>query len=166
MAARHFVAMAMLNGIHRKFGWALGALALAIGCAGPPDQSVTYQRPVFDPSIYTNEPPVVEGYIQLGFDRLAGFPFKTYEHGPGWHHDNPRRPGSSAGRIPDAIKKLDGQKVSITGYMLPAKMSIKGLVVEFLLTRTPLPEVSGDTCFQPRCPRDLGSNFSLGATLQ
>ncbi len=85
------------------------------------------------PSIHVTDmppPPVVKGYLQLGFDRLAGYEFRVV--------DRPatgRVPQASVdGGIPAVVRSWNGRKVDVTGYMVPLKMD-KGLVVEFLLVR-------------------------------
>ena len=40
-------------------------------------------------------------------------------------------------QVPESVKKLDGAKVVITGFMLPTKIE-KGLATEFLLLNSPM----------------------------
>jgi hypothetical protein len=73
---------------------------------------------------------VVKGYLQLGFDRLAGFDFvvkdqPTDRKAPRWTGDD---------QIPDVVKSWNGKKAEIKGYMLPLRLE-KGLVTEFLVMR-------------------------------
>jgi hypothetical protein len=75
-------------------------------------------------------PEVVKGYLQLGFDRLAGYDFvlkdqPTDRKAPRW---------TGAEQIPDVVKSWDGKKAEIKGFMLPTRLE-KGLVTEFILMR-------------------------------
>jgi hypothetical protein len=76
-------------------------------------------------------PELVNGYLKLGFDRLASFPFNPAPYDPA-KPDVP--PPSSADQIPASIKSYDGKKAIVSGFMLPVKTE-KGLVTEFLLMR-------------------------------
>ena len=81
-------------------------------------------------------PPDMEnGYARLGFDRLAGYHFVAPEFDP------KAKPDAATpvvmGQVPDVIKKFDGQKAIVTGFMLPVKMEA-GLVTEFLLVSSPM----------------------------
>ncbi|MDF9828425.1 hypothetical protein M2447_002544 [Ereboglobus sp. PH5-10] len=69
---------------------------------------------------------------KVGFDVLGGFPFSP----PAYDPDKPR---AQAGpqvdeQLPVAVRKLNGKKVTITGFMLPVRMK-DGRAVEFLLLR-------------------------------
>ncbi len=91
----------------------------------------------FDPALLAKPPKVLDGgYAQLDFDRLAGFPFTPVTFDPATAKPG-TKPPSSAKQIPATIKKFDGQKALVTGFMLPVKME-GGLVTEFLLVRSPL----------------------------
>ncbi len=69
---------------------------------------------------------LVDGYARAGFDRLGSFAFKT-EGQP---------PAAVDRQIPASIKRLDGKKVLVRGYMLPITLN-QGLVTEFLLVSSP-----------------------------
>jgi hypothetical protein len=76
-------------------------------------------------------PEVVDGYLKIGFDRLGAFPFvgdcATVSA------------AATDAQIPSAIKKLNGQKVIVTGFMLPVKMGNNDeLTTEFLLLKSQL----------------------------
>lgn len=78
----------------------------------------------------TTPPEVVDGYLKVGFDRLGAFPFITRDPA-----DNPGAPADTGeSQIPAVIKKLNGKKVIVTGFMLPVKMD-NGIMTEFLLMR-------------------------------
>jgi hypothetical protein len=74
-----------------------------------------------------------DGYLQVGFDTLAGFPIRVI-----WKLTDPVRIKGQQkvmGDLPDDIKALDRKKVAVKGFMLPVKMN-NGLVTEFFLLRT------------------------------
>ena len=78
-------------------------------------------------------PAKVDGYAEVGFDRLAAFPLRTK-----WEMTDPVRIKGEqkvVGEIPDSIKSLDRNKIAVKGFMLPLKMS-GGLVSDFFLLRT------------------------------
>jgi hypothetical protein len=72
------------------------------------------------------------GYYPASFALLASFPFNPPEPDPNAKPGTP--PPSAARQIPPAVKALDGQRVVVTGFMLPVKME-RGLVTEILLLR-------------------------------
>ena len=80
-------------------------------------------------------PEVVDGYLKLGFDRLASYKFTPPAYDPATKPDAPVP--SVENQIPAAVKKYDGQKAMVTGFMLPVKMDGQ-LVTEFLLVRDPM----------------------------
>jgi hypothetical protein len=71
-----------------------------------------------------------DGYWHVSFLNLAAFDFAAPPA------DAPAAPGSVKD-IPENVRRLDGKRVSLNGYMLPLKME-KGLVKEFLLIRSPM----------------------------
>lgn len=68
------------------------------------------------------------GLPRIGFEHLASF---TYTPPP---ETAAPTPGSTA-RLPAEVRALNGQRVSLTGYMLPTRLE-KGLAVEFFIVRT------------------------------
>jgi hypothetical protein len=111
-------------------------LAAAIGLGTLLSQQAVAQDPAVtvtdEPVSVSDMPPpeVVKGYLQLGFDRLAGYDFvlkdqPTDRKLPRW---------TGAEQIPDVVKSWDGQKAEIKGFMLPTRLE-KGLVTEFILMR-------------------------------
>jgi len=81
-------------------------------------------------------PPVEEdGYLRLGFDRLAAYRFTMPPYDPTADAGMP--PPTGEEQIPDAVKAWSGRKAIVTGFMLPVKMD-GGLVVEFLLVKDPM----------------------------
>ena len=78
--------------------------------------------------------PLLPGYLGVGFEKLAAFDFAlTDALVKGAPADGaPSAPSPS--QIPEDIRKLDGQRVGIRGFLLPVKMD-DGLAVEFLLMR-------------------------------
>jgi hypothetical protein len=77
-------------------------------------------------------PAVENGYLKLGFDQLASYPFTPPPFDPA---ANPSaKPPTGEEQIPQTVRSWNGKKAIITGYMVPVKME-KGLVTEFLLMR-------------------------------
>jgi hypothetical protein len=74
-----------------------------------------------------------DGYVQIGFDKLAGFPLRLH-----WVLvDAVRIKGvqTMLGTVPPDIKALDQGKIAVRGFMLPLKLE-DGQVTEFFLLRT------------------------------
>jgi hypothetical protein len=74
-----------------------------------------------------------DGYVHVGFDKLAGFPARLH-----WELvDAVRIKGvqKMMDPIPGDIKALNDSKIAVRGFMLPIKLE-DGLVTEFLLMRT------------------------------
>jgi hypothetical protein len=72
-------------------------------------------------------------YLQVGFDKLAGFPLRLH-----WVLVDPVRikgVQSMMGDVPPDIKSLDQSKIAVRGFMLPLKLE-DGKVTEFFLLRT------------------------------
>ena len=84
-------------------------------------------------SLRAAEAPEVEnGYLRLGFDRLANYSFSA----PAFDAaaDPNTKPPTGEEQIPEEVKSWSGKKAIVTGFMLPTKME-KGLVTEFLLVK-------------------------------
>jgi hypothetical protein len=105
----------------------LGAVALS------PATAQVGSDPAADSPLSVNDlppPTVVKGYLQLGFDRLAGYDFEVKSQ-----PTDPKQPRwTGQEQIPDVVKGWSGQKAELRGYMLPMRLE-KGLVTEFLLMR-------------------------------
>ena len=83
----------------------------------------------------TTAAPVVKpgGYLQVGFDKLSGFPLRLH-----WVLVDPVRikgVQKMLGDVPPDIKALDQSKIAVRGFMLPIKLE-DGQVTEFFLLRT------------------------------
>jgi len=75
-------------------------------------------------------PEIEDGYLKLGFDRLAGFKFIPPEFDPA---ANPNvQPPTGNEQIPEIVKSWSGKKAVVTGFMLPTRLE-KGKCTEFLL---------------------------------
>ncbi len=76
--------------------------------------------------------PRTNEYHPIGFDQLAGFDFAT----PTLDREQPIEPQVAAllERIPWSVRKFDGAKVVMAGFMLPVVVE-DGLVREFLLMK-------------------------------
>jgi hypothetical protein len=95
----------------------------------PVNNSPTANAPANLPGIGTATEPLLPGYTDVGFEKLAGFDFPLTDalvKGMA----QPTAPG----QIPDDVRKLDGQRAGIRGFLLPVKMD-GGRAVEFLLMR-------------------------------
>lgn len=94
-------------------------------------------RPVPPPPPVTSEKSAASAeYLFVGFDQLAGFPFKS----PGLETSSTpeaKLTSEVMDQIPDSVKKLDGRRVTVTGFMLPTKIE-NGLATEFLLLNSPM----------------------------
>jgi hypothetical protein len=74
-----------------------------------------------------------DDYVQIGFDKLAGFPLRLH-----WVLvDAVRIKGvqTMLGAVPPDIKALDQGKIAVRGFMLPLKLE-DGRVTDFFLLRT------------------------------
>ncbi|SDS32664.1 DUF3299 domain-containing protein [Opitutus sp. GAS368] len=71
-----------------------------------------------------------DGSWNVNFGQLASYKLEAPPAG------TVARPGSVE-RIPEPLRKLDGQKVRVSGFMLPMKVE-GGLATEFLIVRNPL----------------------------
>ena len=80
-------------------------------------------------------PEVEQGYLRLGFDRLAAYKFTP----PAFDAaaDPKATPPTGEDQIPATVKEWSGKKAIVTGFMLPVKMD-NGLVTEFLLVKDPM----------------------------
>ncbi len=78
---------------------------------------------------------VENGYLRLGFDRLATYKFTPPPFDPAADGSKPQPTGEE--QIPAAVKAWNGKKAIVTGFMLPVKMD-GGLVTEFLLVKDPM----------------------------
>jgi hypothetical protein len=91
------------------------------------------QTPVAAPAsaqVKIPAPDLDNGYLKLGFDRLAGFKFVAPEFDPA---ANPNvQPPTGNEQIPDIVKSWDGKKALVTGFMQPTKLE-KGKCTEFML---------------------------------
>lgn len=75
----------------------------------------------------------IDGHLRVGFDVLGGYPFKLLkEQAVASVDQEPAIAAQALAQIPALVRQLDGQKVLLTGYMLPMKME-GTLATEFLL---------------------------------
>jgi len=80
-------------------------------------------------------PEQTDGYVKLGFDRLAAYKFNPPAFDPAASPN--AKPPTGEEQIPDDVKHFSGKKAMVTGFMLPVKME-NGLVTEFLLVKDPM----------------------------
>ncbi|HZQ48219.1 MAG TPA: hypothetical protein VFC07_14480, partial [Verrucomicrobiae bacterium] len=69
-----------------------------------------------------------------GFDKLSAFPFKVTDEMILGIADSISTSLEISKQIPDSVRKLNHQQVSVTGFMMPTKME-DGLATEFLLLK-------------------------------
>lgn len=105
-------------------------LALPLGVLAA-DAAAGADKPAA-PAAALTAPEVENGYLKLGFDQLASYPFTPPAFDPA--ADPKAKPPTGEEQIPAMVKGWNGKKAVITGYMVPVKMD-KGLVTEFLLMR-------------------------------
>jgi hypothetical protein len=103
------------------------------------EQPVTSAPPA--PAVPTNLPglgqatePLLPGYLGVGFEKLAAFDFALTDALVKGAPADGAASAPSTSQIPEDIRKLDGQRVGIRGFLLPVRMD-DGLAVEFLLMR-------------------------------
>lgn len=75
-----------------------------------------------------------DGFYQVGFNTLASFPSETPAliAGP---KDQPGLQKKFQSEVPPAILEMDGQKVSVAGFMIPMEVNDKGRVSSFILAQ-------------------------------
>jgi hypothetical protein len=95
------------------------AIALALATAGAAFADGTMSAPEMD-----------DGFMKLGFDKLAGFKFVTPAFDP--VADPKATPPTGEDQIPEIVKSWNGKKAMITGFMLPTKLE-NGKATEFLI---------------------------------
>jgi len=82
-------------------------------------------------SVAVAQPPDVDnGYLKLGFDRLADYKFIQPPSDPSTDSKTP--PVTGEEQIPAEVKGWNNQKAVVTGFMLPTKLE-NGKATEFLI---------------------------------
>lgn len=107
---------------------------------GPPPVADTPPLPSAAPSPQTNteenvapaSPAEAGDYKIVAFDELAGFEYWPYSTPEGENSDS--NTPENANIIPDKIKALDGQRVAVTGFMVPIEIR-NGKIYSFMLVR-------------------------------
>jgi hypothetical protein len=118
--------------------FALAAAPLAAASATPAvAQAAAPAAPTAAPAAKQAAAPTgpieeVNGYLKIGFERLASFTFNPPPFDPAKPNE---QPASAADQIPQSIKDLSGKNAVVTGFMLPVKNNGKGQITEFLLMR-------------------------------
>lgn len=80
----------------------------------------------------------VDGHLEVGFDFLGGYSFNlTKEQAAAFATEEKAALAAVDTQIPELIRKVDGQKVLVRGFMLPMKME-GALTTEFLLVANSL----------------------------
>jgi hypothetical protein len=129
MTSRFFIAAAL----------ALAALPLVPTVKAADGSAGTMQTPgllnAAMAEVSKTPPEVVDGYLKLGFDRLAGYNFVAPAFDP--TIDPKATPPTGEEQIPAEVKSWSGRKVVVAGFMMPLKMD-NGLVTEFFLMKNTL----------------------------
>ncbi len=100
------------------------------------------------------------GQLALSFELLAGFPYRVYEYYAEGVSGRPLL--KSDDTIPEAIRRLDGRKVIVRGFVLPLRTR-QGRVTEFLLLKD-----QGTCCFgaQAQINHFVRVTFRAGRTFE
>jgi hypothetical protein len=115
------------------------ATAVSVAVAAPVAAAAS---PADKPTAKPTAPTVVSGYTVVSFGELAGF---TLPHaGTKQPLAEGTAPPDVAALLPAAVRKLDGKKVLVTGFMLPTKLE-EGFGTEFFLFSSPLACCFGTT---------------------
>jgi hypothetical protein len=112
----------------RRLPWRLVFASLALPLAAVTAADTATEAKPSEPAA----PQVEGGYLKLGFEQLASYPFTPPAFDP--TADPKATPPTGEEQIPPVVKSWNGKKAVITGFMVPVKMD-KGLVTEFLLMR-------------------------------
>lgn len=115
-------AVCSVSAMMKVFGAMLAAIVVGAGAVWAQDATPK------------GAPEVENGYLVLGFDRLAAFKFVAPPFDP--DADVNATPPTGEEQIPAEVKAWSGKKAIVTGYMLPTRMA-EGLVTEFLLVKDP-----------------------------
>jgi hypothetical protein len=75
----------------------------------------------------TNAPTVVNGYLQVGFEKLSAFHYVMPDEVSGTNQP-------PADQFPKPVRALDQQPIALRGFMLPLKVD-QGLVTEMLIMK-------------------------------
>jgi hypothetical protein len=87
------------------------------------------------PTPETAPPQTVRGYLEIGFDKPAGFKAGVVYEGGVTNGVRFPHAKEMTGEIPPGIKLLDNQKIAVRGFMLPLRQE-NGLATEFILLRS------------------------------
>jgi hypothetical protein len=106
--------------------------------SSPPNPAVGTATEARIASLRTNSAPALtnaaSSQIVLGFDQLAGYPLKLTEELALSTNRTAWADSQINAMIPESIRKLDGQRISVEGFMLPVAYEQEHLT-EFMLVR-------------------------------
>ena len=109
-----------------------------VAAATPPPPSAVSQPegPGTAPTATADPSPTApsDEFLQVGFDKLAGFNFEVSEELLTGKGTNGLAALNSADQIPAGVKAFDSKRVAVKGFMLPLKLQ-EGRVTELLLMR-------------------------------
>lgn len=94
----------------------------SVGASAQVDVNVVPSPPAKAPEVFD-----AEGRRVVDFAELAGFAYTPPADGAAW-------PADTQAGIPEAVRNLDGRRVSVRGFMLPIKLE-SGRVTQFLILR-------------------------------
>lgn len=97
--------------------------------AAPRGAPIQPAAPKPEAAATADAPESKDGYVALGFERLASFDYTVPEY-----TGTTPPPAPDTNQIPSTIKAFDGKKVAVKGFMLPLKVE-GGRVTELLLMR-------------------------------
>lgn len=115
-----------------RLSLAVGLLTLVLPISSGAAEPAKSTPPPATTDANVPAPQVENGYLKLGFEQLASYPFNPPPFDPAANPNE--KPPTGEEQIPPVVKSWNGKKAMITGYMVPVKMD-KGLVTEFLLMR-------------------------------
>jgi len=97
------------------------AIPVPAAIPAPPAPKVAEPEPKKDPA---NDPPMAITFAKLG----------GYRYYPPASRTKPGEKPVAKSAIPEAVRALDGRKVSIEGYMIPIDFQ-KGKIISFILSK-------------------------------
>ncbi len=113
--------------LSRRRAPAPGSGAVPAPAAAQPGDAAPEYPPLTLPTAQVN------GHLDVGFDFLGGYEFKlTKEQAAAFAAEDQAALAAVESQIPELVRRLDGTKVLVGGFMLPMKME-GTLTTEFLL---------------------------------
>jgi hypothetical protein len=111
----------------RLSSWKFLLAALAFGLFACAEAWASQPSPAPTRAAVASEVLDAAGRRVVDFEELAGFAYTPPSDGAAW-------PADTLAGIPEAVRKLAGRRVSVSGFMLPIKLEA-GRVTQFLILR-------------------------------